>query len=189
VIPFLVEARRLFDELATQYKLAFSEGNEWSVRYDGSGVFLEVHFDNGRSFELAVEIGRKLPSQPERPFSLAEILRLRSVPSADRIDRLSVPQPDSLVRGLQTLRELVRTHASDFLSGDDRSFAELSAQRDKETAAYAIERDLRAARRRAEAAWNQKDYRAVVDVLSPIRLHLTPAEVKCLEYSLRRTSS
>ena len=184
---FLVEARRLFDGLATQYGMTFSEGSEWSLRYDSSAVFLAVYFDYGRSFELGVEIGQK-SLQPERPFSLAEILRLRSAPSADRIDRLSALQPDSLMPALKALKSLVETYAGDFLNGDESSFAQLAVQRNMEAVSYAVQRDLRLARKRAAAAWSEKDYRAVVEALSPMRFHLTPAETKCLEYSLRKSS-
>ena len=120
------------------------------VRYENGEVFLGVNFDSGRSYELGVEIGQKIPNKVERPFSLAEILRLRNVPASATIDGLSVSNTTKLADHLRLLADLTLSHADDFLTGNDLSFAQVAKLREKESIAYAIQRDLRSARARAQ---------------------------------------
>lgn len=187
MIPFLTEAKRHFDRVATKYGLSCALADERRVRYEGSDVFLSVNFDNGRSYELGVEIGQKIPNKTERPFSLAEILRLRNIPTAVTIDGLSAFDATKLASDLSLLADLALRHADDFLGGSDLSFAQVAKLREKESIAYAIQRDLRSARARAEVAWGAKNYAAVVAALEPVKSHLLPSEVKRLEYSQSKT--
>jgi len=86
-IPFALDARRDFDAVAQQFGLSCVLANEREVRYENDSVFLIINFDNGRSYELGVEVGRKKLTQSERPFSLAEVLRLRS----ERVNDFETP--------------------------------------------------------------------------------------------------
>lgn len=188
MIPFSAEARRLFDGVAVKYGLSCVGADERRVRYENGDVFLIVNFDNGRSYELGVEIGQKIPNKVERPFSLAEILRLRNAPSATTIDALSTPDAINLSDGLQLLADLTLGYADDFLKGGGLSFAQVAKLREKESIAYAIQRDLRSARARAEKAWEERNYAGVVKALEPVKSHLSPSEAKRLEYSLAKVS-
>jgi hypothetical protein len=185
-VVFADEARRQFDLLAQQFGLSCVTANEREVRYESDAVFLCVNFDNARSYELGIEVGKKRPAQPERPFSLAEVLRLRGVSDAASIDGIVVRDAARLRNALARLATLVVQHASDFLAGNDLSFAQVARLREKESLAYALERDLRTARARAEAAWADRDYQAVVKALAPLESHLSPAEKKRLDYSRKQ---
>jgi hypothetical protein len=157
--------------------------NEWELRYENDSAFLIVNFDNGRSYELGIEVGRRKPAQPERPFSLAEVLRLRGVPQAASIDGIMARDSTRLEDALTRLAALTLQHASDFLMGSDFSFAQVARLRQKEGDAYALEGNLRSARARSEEAWSKRDYRAVVKSLEPLEQYLSPAEKKRLDYS------
>ncbi len=183
VVPFASEARRHFDAVAQQFGLSCVASTEREVRYENDGVFLIVNFDNGRSYELGIEVGGKRRAKPERPFSLAEVLRLRGVADATAIDGIMVSDAARLQDALMRLAALTLQHASDFLMGNDFSFAQVARLREKESDAYALERDLRVARARSEVAWTDRDYQAVVKALDPLEQHLSPAEKKRLKYS------
>lgn len=189
MIPFSVEARRHFDRVAMKYGLACVVADEQRVRYESGEVFFGVNFDNGRSYELGVEIGQKISNKVDRPFSLAEILRLRTVAAAATIDGLSVSNTTKLAANLQLLADLTLSYADDFLRGNDLSFAQVAKLREKESIAYAIQRDLRSARARAEKAWRVGNYAGVVAALEPVKSHLSPSEAKRLEYSLSKVNS
>ncbi|MDR0786516.1 MAG: hypothetical protein LBG44_01380 [Gemmatimonadota bacterium] len=189
LIPFANEARRHFDCVAMKYGLSCVVADEQRVRYENGEVFLGVNFDNGRSYEIGVEIGQKIPNKVERPFSLAEILRLRTVPAGADIDGLSVSNTTKLADDLQLLSDLTSSHADDFLRGNDLSFAQVAKLREKESIAYEIQRDLRSARAQAEKAWEARNYAGVVAALEPVKSHLSPSEAKRLEYSLTKASS
>jgi hypothetical protein len=185
-LHFVDEARRWFDPVAQQFGLSCLVASEREVRYENDAVFLCINFDNARSYELGVELGKKSPNQLERPFSLSEVLRLNGVPDAASIDGIMVSDAVRLHDALVRLAMLVMQYAPDFLVGNDISFARVARLREKESLAYALERDLRAARARAETAWSGKDYKAVVAAFEPLESHLSPAEKKRLEYSRKQ---
>jgi hypothetical protein len=185
-IPFASEARRHFDPVAQQYGLSYVASTEWGVRYQNDSVFLMVNFDNGRSYELGIEVGQKKSTQPERPFSLAEVLRLRGVADAVAIDGIMVSDVTRLPDAMARLAALTSQHAPDFLMGSDFSFAQVAKLRERESDAYALERNLRVARAKSETAWSGRDYRAVIAALEPMALHLSPAEKKRLDYSRKQ---
>lgn len=182
-VPFASEARHQFDALAQQFGLSCVLSNEWMVRFENDNVFLSVNFDNGRSYELGVELGKKKPQKPERPFSLAEVLRLRGSAEAETIDGIMVSDPSRLSHALGRLSLLTAQYASDFLLGNDFSFAQIAKLRDRESDAYALEGSLRAARARSETAWAKRDYQSVISALEPLEQHLSPAEKKRLAYA------
>jgi hypothetical protein len=189
LIPFSDEAKRHFDRVATMYGLLCSTADERQMRYESDKVFLDINFDNGRSYELGVEIGQRIPNQVERPFSLAEILRLKAALEADTVDGLSSYNATKLKDDLQILSNLTLRYADDFLKGDVFSFARVANLREKESIAYAIQRDLRSARAKAEKAWAAKDYTGVISAFEPVKSHLRPSEVKRLEYSSNKKNS
>jgi len=188
-VPFASEARQQFDIIAQRFEMSCTVSNDQEVRYDNDDVFLIVNFDNGRSYELGVEIGRKKEGQPDRPFSLAEVLRLRSVSDVASIDGLMTSDSSLLGDALARLASLTLQHAADFLRGSAFSFAQVAKLREKESDAYALESSLRSARARSELAWSKHDYGAVVRALEPLEQHLSTAERKRLDYSRGHSSS
>lgn len=185
-VPFASEAKRHFDPIAQQFGLSCVVSTERVVRYENNNVFLIVNFDNGRSYELGIEVGKKKLGQPERPFSLAEVLRLRGVADVATIDGIMVSDAAWLPAAMTRLAALTSQHASDFLMGNDLSFAQVAKLREKEGDAYALERDLRVARVKSEVAWSGRDYRAVIAALEPMEPHLSSAEKKRLDYSRKQ---
>lgn len=182
-VPFALEARHQFDALAQQFGLSCVLSNEWVVRFESDSVFLSVNFDNGRSYELGVEFGKKKPQKPERPFSLAEVLRLMGSAEAQAVDGIMISDSSRLSHALGRLSSLTAQYASDFLLGNDFSFAQVAKLRERESDAYALEGSLRTARARSETAWAKRDYQSIIDALEPLEPHLSPAEKKRLEYA------
>lgn len=183
---FASEARMYFDKIARQFEMTCVLSTEFQVLYKNDHVFMAVNFDNGRSFELGIEIG--LEVEPRRAFSLAEILRLRKV-SVEIVDGLMASDAARLRDALELVASLTLEHASDFLSGNAFSFAQISKLRERESEIYAHERDLRVARARSEIAWAKKNYSDVVRALVPVEQYLSPAEMKRLDYARNRSQS
>lgn len=173
-----------FDRVAQQFGMTCVLSTERQLVYKNDAVFMAVNFDNGRSFEIGVEIG--LEVEPRRAFSLAEIMRLRKL-STEMIDGLMVVDTARLQGALELLARLTLEHASDFLSGNKFSFAQISKLSDLESKIYAHERDLRSARAKAEIAWTQKQYPGVVATLTSIEQYLSPAEIKRLDYARKHS--
>lgn len=182
-VPFASEARHHFDVVAKKFELSCALSTERNVRFENDRIFLDVNFDNGRSYELGVELGKKEPQKPERPFSLAEVLRLRGAAEAKSIDGIMVSDSSRLGSALNTLSLLTAQHATDFLLGNALSFEQVARQRERESDAYALEASLRTARARSEAAWTKRNYLNVVSALEPLGPHLSPSEKRRLEYA------
>ncbi|MDZ4099923.1 MAG: hypothetical protein U1E13_14685, partial [Methylophilaceae bacterium] len=87
---FSEKAQRQFDPVAQQFGLVCVACTEWGVRYENDQVFLNINFDNGRSYELGIEIGQQDPRYPGPPFSLAEVLRLRNIQDAAFVSELLI---------------------------------------------------------------------------------------------------
>lgn len=183
---FSTEARRQFDPVAKQFGLICVRSSEHGLRYENDKVFLKVNFDNGRSYEIDVEIGRQCARYAKPAFSLAEILRLRSVQNATFVSRLMNSDQSRLPSILLRLVRLVCDHASDFLSGNDLSFAQAEKWRNKEAAEFELASQLKFARSTVDVAWSKRDYKAIVRVLEPLEPYLSPAENKRLEYSRKK---
>ena len=113
---FSAEARRQFDPIAQQFGLICVTSSEQGLRYENENVFMGVNFDNGRSYELGVEIGKQ-HTQYLGPFSLAEILKLRGIQEAKFVSGLINSDQARLPEALSKLVRLTREHASDFLRG------------------------------------------------------------------------
>lgn len=173
-----------FDALADHYNLECTKSSEWEVRFQNSKVFLQVLFDSGRSFEIGVEIGQ-IPAMGvlERPFNLAEILRLQKSPDASYIANLEASQPKVQRHIIARLAELTKKYAGQLLDGDKQAFLILSKFRDRECEEYALARDLRYARRDAESAWLKKDYFGVINIYKSLKTVLTPVEKRRLEFA------
>jgi hypothetical protein len=94
-----------------------------------------------------------------------------------------------LESALVRLAALTERYASDFLIGNDISFAQVAKLREKESDAYALANDLRSARASSEAAWSKRDYLGVVRSLEPLEPHLSSVETKRLNYSRSHSRS
>lgn len=185
-IDFSKEARRHFDPVAQQFGLVCAVSTKWELRYENDLVSLNINFDSGRSYELGVEVGRPGDRFLGHPFSLAEILRLRDIQDVAFVSGLMIDDEIKLPNALAQLAELTVRHASDFLKGEDPSFAQIEKFRNKECAEFEIASQLRHARSIVDVAWAAKDYGVIVKVFEPLEAHLSSAEKKCLAYARKQ---
>lgn len=183
---FSVEAQRQFDPIAQQFGLVRVASTEWGLRYENDKIFLTVNFDNARSYELGVEIGKRNTKYPGPPFSLAEILRLRDVQDAAFVSGLMISNETRLPGVLSRLAQLTISYASDFLVGNDFSFAQIEQMRNKESAEFELASKLRHAKSIVDIAWSTRDYPEIIRALEPLEQHLSVAEKKKLEYSRKQ---
>jgi hypothetical protein len=177
-----------FSGLAARFGLACELLDDRLARFQNYHVFLSVHYDVSRSHELGVEIGERTKAGvAERPFNLGEILRsLSDFDNAAWVCRLRVSDEVHLKEFLEKLATLVEEGTGGLLAGDAGAFAKLSDFRNEESRKYAIDAELRMARRVAEAAWLAKDYRALIGALEPFHRHLSEVERKRLSYAKAR---
>jgi hypothetical protein len=154
------------------------------VRYESERVFVNVY--HGRaSYELNVEIGLRTasPDEPERPFSIAEIIELRRGQHEKGFTPPQSTMPEGMQEFVSQLASMVERDAEPSLTGDALFFEQLSRFRVEKSDAYLRELKLKNARRAANAAWHDKDYARVIELYEPLQAALTPAELKKLAYA------
>ncbi len=158
---------------------------EGSLRYETQNVFVVVGYDGQRSFELSLDVWQR-SAAVERSFNFGEVLRTVKAPAAVS-SSYQVTSEEALKRFLKDLAQALRKYGVDFLQNNIAAFAQIAQLRDQECSQYALERNLRRVRAEAEAAWQKKDYPAVVKALKPWRAALTATEVGKLEFAERKT--
>jgi hypothetical protein len=187
-----LHARQAFEFLISEYGYRCTEQAASRVRFESSVVHVDVVYDGNRSYEVDLYIGRKgLESREQASYSIGEVLRLCHAPDAKDFVLFRATSEEQLVGYLEKLASALRAYGRDFLLGNVDSFTELVRQRRRESEVYALERELRKARRKAQAAWDRGDYAGVVSSFGPVRHALTPADaekLKAAEDQLRRST-
>jgi hypothetical protein len=164
-----------------------AEHDDFRVRFDRSGTFVEVAYDARRSSEVSVWLGQTIFDR-EPPLELADVLRATECAEADAesVGLLQTRNESALGRLLARAANLLRECASDFLKGDRQAFATAFAIRSRRAADYTTEIANRPALDAADAAWAGKDYGRVHELLNPIRDTLGEAHRRRLEFVEKR---
>lgn len=158
------------------------------IRWESGSVFVRCNFDVGRSYEVMVELGQ-VTKEPERPFNFGEFLRSQNVPDCDWPSGYSALSQYALDELLKTLSRLLSKHGQALLRNDKEAWRKLIDLRERECREFALQRELRYARKDAVVAWDQKDYARFAAQLTPFREHLEESELAKLKYALLRIES
>jgi hypothetical protein len=187
---FQDNALQAFALLAEKFNLACTTFNDRLIRFQNDRVFLAIHHDGTRSFEIGVEIGERTQTDAiERSFNLGEILRLKhEYQDSKWVDDLQVSDKSHFPTILAKLAKFVETYATDLLNHDKNAFLDLSEFHDIECAKYAIEIRLQMARTKAGLAWGTKNYKALIEAFGPVRIYLSEVEKKQLLYAETRVA-
>lgn len=155
-----------------------------SVRIESSSCYLTIYFDS-YSYETGLAWGT---SESDETFSMSELLRLIT-PGCEYRDcaaESAEGQADCIRQLAERFREVV---TSGVLQNTVRLFEHLSEDRKQWAKNYELETKIATARIRLAEAWRLHDFREVVDILRPLREHLSRAELTKLEYASRQTES
>jgi len=182
-------ARDAFKFLESEHSFECVESGPWHVRYESAMVFVSIHFDGMRSYELGCSIGRLDDMEGSRrvPFDVGEIFRCEIGSGEVPQSGFQVTNNDALQRASVFLAESLRRYGGKFLEGDDESFKAVSVLRNRECDEYEVKNRIRHAREATDEAWRSGNYHKVVELLSPLQEWLEPSEVKKLEYARKKT--
>jgi hypothetical protein len=150
------------------------------VRFESPRANVNVYHGR-RSFEIGLEI--ESAESPTDAYSFSEILRLVDREQGEQYRYYATHTVKGVVEGVGKLAELFQRCISAGILDDKQLFERLKVQRKEIATKYALELELRQARRAAEIAWYKKDYAAVVEALRPLRAALTATEVGKLEFA------
>lgn len=150
------------------------------VRFESPRANINVYHGR-RSFEIGLEI--ESASSPTDAYSFPEILRLVDRNQGDQYKYYATHTAQGVTEGVGKLAELFQRCIAAGILNDKQLFSRLKVQQKEIAAKYALEVELRQARRQSESAWHRKDYAAVVKALKPLRAALTATEVRKLEFA------
>lgn len=188
-IGLKTQAKQHFEFLVLERGYRCTQSTPYRVRFESPTTFIALVYDGNRSYELDLLVGKAGSESSGNPsFSIAEILRLRQAPEAKQLSQIQVTSAEVLASFVQQLARALRTYGEDFIVGNEKSFVELSKQREAECKAYALESDLRRARAKAEAAWKKADYATVVSALNSLRGALIATEIAKLEFAEKQVA-
>jgi hypothetical protein len=153
------------------------------VRYESPTVFVNIY--HGRaSFELGVEIGSL--SEPCESVTLYDIVSWAGALDVEGFGQhvmFQVSSQEGVQKFVPRLASLVQRYGAPFLQGDYTAFTKVLEARSSAAADYEKQVRLQDLRRRAEAAWDVKDFATVVDLYGSMRPDMTAVEVKRLDYA------
>ncbi len=185
---FLDLVRNQFSFLESEFGFRCVAAGSHSVRFQSEKVFVTIHYDSRRSYELGVEVGQidLLFDGEERPFTLVEILRMQGVDKREDYTFFQASTSKALAGCIERLAYLLLTYGKELLENNVFYFKSLSAFRERESDRYALQSKLTSVRSKLQKAWNNKDYLKVVELLQPFEKHISDLERKKLEFARRR---
>jgi hypothetical protein len=124
----------------------------------------------------------------EPPLALPDVLRATQceIDAIDRIARSQTGDATALERLLNDARDLMSVCAQAFLRGDPSAFASARGIRSERARAYTAELRNRGVLEAADAAWQNKDYGRVHDLLNPLRDSLDEHHLRRLNFAEQR---
>lgn len=180
-----------FSFLVADYRFRCVKATNYAVRFESDEVFVVVHYDAGRSYELDVEIGELniLYNGQERPFNLGEVLRLEGVAEKERYTLFQASTLPALSNCVAKLSSLLSVYAVELLQHDKFAFKRLSDLREKECDQYELEAKLAHIRREVQIAWRNKDYAKVAKLYKPVESAISDAEKKKLAFAEKQLTN
>lgn len=181
-------ANKEFYFLRADYNFKCVKAGPWLVKYESNAVFLNIHFDGNRSFELGCELGRKdgFKGTLEVPFDLGEIIRCKEHSDTDIQTAFQVTNSETLQKCCNLLATHLKNYAHEFLIGANETFNQAADFRNRECDDYAFRRDLDLIRSELGDAWQNRDYNKVIELLFPYKEWIEHSELKKLDYALKR---
>lgn len=169
------------------YDYAPSSSDAYRVRFERPTSYVEVTYDAGRSHEVSIWLGES-PADPEPPLELADVLQATECNAEDirSVALIQTSDADALDRLLERAAALLRECSGRLLGNGHDAFVLARAIRSERAAAYTAELRHHGVLAEADAAWRQKEYGRVHDLLSPIRDALGPSERRRLEFAEKK---
>ena len=167
-------ATKEFQFLNSKYGFKCVKSGPWIVKYQSDLVFINIRFDGERSYELGCEIGRNddLRGTLKVPFNIGEVIRSKGHSEKNVRAFFQITNSDSLKKFVKELAGLLKAYAQDLLTGSSERFNHVADVRDKECKEYALKTELRLMRNQLDTAWQIKDYKKVIDLLTPLKEEL-----------------
>jgi len=185
-LGFRQEALSVFAFLTADYDFSCTHADPNLLTYESETLYVDVYHDP-LSYEVGVDLG-KLGHDAERrrSFSLVELMRLENPRKAANFRYPAIVTADQMRPALVNLAELLKTHGGSVLRGDLSVLKRVRGESARFERDRAKESRLHPVRSRANAAFREKDYTKAAALYESIKIDLSSAESRKLEYSKKR---
>jgi len=153
------------------------------VRYRKADLEIDVY--HGRQ---SFEVGFGIERQGTR-YSLSELIRAADPAAAEKYRNEAATTPNGIAKALARLQELVSRYGERALKGNAEYFSALESQRKSWAEGYALDVLEAQVRPKAEAAFQDGDYRQAAELYEKIRARLSATELKKLALARERAMS
>jgi hypothetical protein len=155
------------------------------VHFESPKVAIDVYHDQW-SYEIGLQIQNVRGSDS---FSFSEILRLVHSEQVERYRDYATHTVEGVAEGVRQLSEVFQKCVDAGILNDSELFSRLKLQREEWARNYALDTQLRQARKMSESAWAEKNFRKVVQALSPLQEHLDLSDLRKLEYAKKHSNA
>jgi hypothetical protein len=174
-------------EFLLPYGLKPVERNATFVRYESKQLFVNVY--HGRaSFEIGVEIGSR---NHTLKYQLSYIVHLAGTSAWEaegfgRVTMFQVSSREGVQRFVPKVAELLKKYGNPFFQGDAAFYDGLEEADRLASVEYTRRQRLEGVRKKANAAWSEKDLPRVAELYRTMRDQLTEIETKRLAYAEKK---
>lgn len=184
---FVDFVRRDFRFLETDFDFRItgvkSNFNYSSVRYESKKVYVAAYYFPSR-YECDVSVG--LLSDENQNYTIGELLTLIKDINLSPIYTFgNLTQTEITEKNVSWFALILQKYGAEYLKGNPAAFEKLEESREKASKDYTQKIMNKHIRQKAEVAWKQKDYDAVIKSYKSIEEFLSLAEKKKLEYAER----
>lgn len=169
-----------FNFLLENGRFNCTEANDYIVRFESSTVSVLVTHDP-LSYEISVVVG--LVSDPEAVATVEEIAKLFGAPTLQSLGNCEATSVKTVNFIVSELAQLLRKYGDVALRGEQRVFQQIKTVRSCVASAYTQSLQVGFAIEQSQEAWQQNDYRRVVELLLPYQKWLTGVQLKRLQYA------
>lgn len=168
-----------FAFLTETYGFEYTHANETAAQYESSFLSIAIRYD---PYSSEIDLSFSRP-EVECPYSLAELMALNEIEFEWGGTYAQASTPQALRKVVHAFALVLRQYGAGLLAGDLKVFDQLTEKQRQCTART----ELDEIRKRADEAWQKKDYAELAHLLEPIQAWLSPHESRRLEYARKRS--
>ena len=166
------------------YSMWLTEQDEGRITYEGHDAVIALSHDP-MSYELDVALWRpSVAAEVEHPFMIVDVIRVADPAKAQAYRQFSATNEDSVQRGVAKLVSELQKYGLAALTGQADFYDQMSAARSEAAKQFGADLTDQTARKRADLAWQQRDFQAVVKAYQSMEDRLSTLERKRLRYAI-----
>jgi hypothetical protein len=186
-LGFQDTVREYFAFIENQYGFRCVSSDLYCVKYTSDKAYLHVYHER-ISFELYFVVGM-LPESCNNPLKADTRDFIAMDNDTERSLLYQASKKEGVRAAVEELAELAGTHAVDALSGSPQFYEDIANSRTKRQEIAMRLHQLETADQKAGIAWDNRDYKRVVELYTPYEPHLRPVQIKKLNIARKKLTS